>query len=200
MTLSGKKRKLIIPDFSKTVQNLENKLVKASSANSSLNSLADLVNLLNESNNPYDISKAIHALYRVFVIIITTGKLTVSGGDDAKAVRTWIWGRLNSYVDFLVCLLKDEETFLRVCTSFLLSNYVTQLLQISALQILFSLLKHLSTSSTKSSTQPQFHLSHFKKIVSGLLMCPSSKRALISSIQSPGDAGKTAANIVDLFI
>lgn len=36
-----------------------------------------------------------------------------------------------------------------------------------------SLQKHLSTSYTKATpSQPQFHISHFRKIVSFLLFCP----------------------------
>jgi U3 small nucleolar RNA-associated protein 19 len=53
-------------------------------------------------------------------------------------------------------------------------------LQISSLQILFSIQKHLSSvlsSASSSSVQPQFHVSHFKKIVSGLLLCPPSARS-----------------------
>ena len=48
--------------------------------------------------------------------------------------------------------------------------------QLSALNILMSLLKHLSTSLSKSSPQPQFHVPHFKKVISALLTCPPSER------------------------
>ena len=48
---------------------------------------------------------------------------------------------------------------------------------------MFSLLKHLSSFYTKSSpnSQPQFHSSHFRKIVSALLLCPRSLRHSSSS-------------------
>lgn len=48
---------------------------------------------------------------------------------------------------------------------------------------MFSLLKHLSSFYTKSSpnSQPQFHSSHFRKIVSVLLFCPRSLRNSSSS-------------------
>jgi U3 small nucleolar RNA-associated protein 19 len=48
---------------------------------------------------------------------------------------------------------------------------------------MFSLLKHLSSSYTKSSpnSQPQFHASHFRKTVSALLLCPPSLRNPSSS-------------------
>ena len=48
---------------------------------------------------------------------------------------------------------------------------------------MFSLLKHLSSFYTKYSpnSQPQFHSSHFRKIVSALLLCPRSLRGSSSS-------------------
>jgi U3 small nucleolar RNA-associated protein 19 len=39
-----------------------------------------------------------------------------------------------------------------------------------------SLLKHLSTSLSSSSRQPQFHVSYFKKVIDALLTCPPSER------------------------
>jgi len=39
-----------------------------------------------------------------------------------------------------------------------------------------SLLKHLSTSLSRSSPQPQFHVPHFKKVIGALLTCPHSER------------------------
>lgn len=75
--------------------------------------------------------------------------------------------------------------------------------QISALQILFSLLKHLSTSSTKSSpspSSPQFHMSHFRKIVSSLLLCPPSKRPQASAGPPVHEQGKLDDDVRDSFI
>ena len=48
---------------------------------------------------------------------------------------------------------------------------------------MFSLLKHISSFYTQSSpnSQPQFHSSHFRKIVSALLFCPQSLRNSSSS-------------------
>src|ERR1700733_3912789 len=112
----GKKRKInpdVYPSGSE-IQHLEAQLVESATANTSLNSLVDLIDLLNTLEDPHDTSKAIYALYRVFVVIISTGKFAPSGGEDAKIVRTWIWDQLNSYVEFLSGLLKDEEEFLRV--------------------------------------------------------------------------------------
>lgn len=53
----------------------------------------------------------------------------------------------------------------------------------SALQILLSLLKHLSTSATLSGEQdePQMHVAHFKRVIAFLLLCPPSSRGGDSS-------------------
>ncbi|KAG6813337.1 hypothetical protein H0H92_011885 [Tricholoma furcatifolium] len=158
----NKKRK--IQDDSKaleSIQRLEADLKQAISANSSLNALADLLDLALKTKHANETSKAVYALYRVFVLILASDKMGLGGDDAAKVVKTWLWDRLNTYVDFLGGLLKDDEKTLRT----------------SALEILFSLQKHLSTSYSKSTpSQPQFHNSHFRKIVSFLLLCPPSSR------------------------
>ncbi|KAF8884931.1 hypothetical protein CPB84DRAFT_1816923 [Gymnopilus junonius] len=160
----SKKRKTSKEDYSSRIKQLEEELTDAAAKNTSLNPLADLLALAYDAEDPHDTSKAIYALYRVFVIIISNNKTDISGDEAAKVVKAWIWDRLQVYVDFLGSLLQDNEKFLRT----------------SALQILFSLQKHLSTSSTRSShptkPRPQFHTSHFRKIVSSLLLCPRSQR------------------------
>ncbi|KAJ6557232.1 CBF/Mak21 family-domain-containing protein [Mycena vulgaris] len=162
----SKKRKIQKEsEFTKSVERLEEQLTSAAAANASLNPLADLLDLAFTAGEAQDTSKAIYALYRVFVVVLSTGKLGAGDDEAAKVVKGWLWDRLNSYVDFLCSLLKDEE----------------KLLRISSLQILFSLQKHLSTSSSLSDSQPQFHISHFRKIVSGLLLCPPSRRSAQSS-------------------
>ncbi|KAG5642180.1 hypothetical protein DXG03_003443 [Asterophora parasitica] len=144
-----------------SIQKLEADLTRAVATNASLNPLADLLDLALATKTPSQTSKAIYALYRVFVLIIADDKLGLGGDEAAKVVKAWLWDRLNIYVDYLGGLLKDEEKTLRT----------------SALQILLSLQKHLSTSYTKSTpSQPQFHISHFRKIVSYLLLCPPSTR------------------------
>ncbi|KAF9227820.1 CBF-domain-containing protein [Gyrodon lividus] len=164
------------------LKKLELEVTAAAASNTSLNPLSDLVNLALEASDAKEMSKAIYSLYRVFVVIISNDKLAPGGGDPAKVVRKWIWERLDSYVELLVGLLQDEEAALRK----------------SALDILFSLLRHLSTSLTKSSTpnQPQFHFSHFKHIAQGLLVCPPSPR--------PGSTaaleGKTAPDVREHFV
>jgi len=72
----------------------------------------------------------------------------------------------------------------------------SHLAQTSALDILMSLLKHLSTSLSKSSQQPQFHVPHFKKVIDALLTCPPSERGgKKRSIQ-----GKLDAEVRDQFV
>ncbi|KAJ8516405.1 hypothetical protein ONZ45_g6274 [Pleurotus djamor] len=154
-----KKRK--ITKSGPEIKALETELTAALEANGSLNSVVDLLDIAHASLEPQETSKAIYALYRVFVLIIAGGKLDVGGDEDAKVVKTWLWDKLNKFVGLLTCLLKDEEKMLRT----------------SSLQILFSLLKHLSTSLSKSHPTPQFHINHFRKIVEGLLLCPKSPRS-----------------------
>ncbi|KAI0747771.1 CBF-domain-containing protein [Daedaleopsis nitida] len=164
-SLPSKKRKTReVDDTAQAIQDLEKQLTTAVSKGSSLNPLADLLDIALDVSSPTQLSKAIYALYRVFVIIISNGLL--SGPDrteEAKAVRAWLFERLHAFVDLLASLLKDEEASLKR----------------SALDILFSLQKHLSSSLTRigdSKQPPQFHVSHFRKIVSALLLCPPSQR------------------------
>jgi U3 small nucleolar RNA-associated protein 19 len=50
-------------------------------------------------------------------------------------------------------------------------------MQTSALQILLSLLKHLSSAlCAQTPSSPQIHTAHFRKIVSALVLCPPSHR------------------------
>ncbi|KAG1814914.1 CBF/Mak21 family-domain-containing protein [Suillus variegatus] len=160
-----KRRKTAVESTS--VKSLETQLTSAVTENGSLNPLADLLILAYGSSDAREMSKAVYSVYRVFVLIITRGMLVHGGDATAKLVRKWIWEKLDSYVELLVGLLQDEEPALRK----------------SSLEILFSLLKHLSTSLTKSSStaQPQFHFAHFKHIVHGLLLCPPSPRSNGSS-------------------
>jgi U3 small nucleolar RNA-associated protein 19 len=115
----SKKRKLNQESgLTHSVVQLEAELTSAVSKNASLNPLADLLDLTLKSKGPKDTSKAIYALYRVFVLIITNDKLGLGGDDAARIVKTWLWERLNTYVDYLGGLLKDEEKTLRVSSRF----------------------------------------------------------------------------------
>ena len=110
------KRRKIQKDASRSqsIKRLEDDLHDSVTKNDSLNSLADLLELAYTVDDPHDTSKAIYALYRVFVVIISNNKLDLGGDEAAKVVKAWIWERFQSYVDFLGSLLQDEEKFLRV--------------------------------------------------------------------------------------
>ncbi|KAH0830655.1 CBF/Mak21 family-domain-containing protein [Lanmaoa asiatica] len=164
------------------IKDLELQITTAVVNNASLNPLSDLLDIALNVSDARDMSKAIYSLYRVFVVIVSSNKFAPGGGDAAKVVRKWVWERLDAYVNLLLGLLQDEEAALRK----------------SALDILFSLLKHLSTSLTKSSpdNQPQFHFSHFKHIAQALLLCPPSTRHGSATSFS----GKTAPDVREHFV
>ena len=96
------------------VKELEDELIKAVTTQASLNSLVNLLDLTFQAEDAHDTSRGMYALYRTFVVIITQGKLSPHSGEAGKTVSRWLWERLNSYVEFLASLLKDEEKFLRV--------------------------------------------------------------------------------------
>lgn len=199
------------------IQKIETLITKGVETNGSLNPLADLLEAAHSAADAPTALKAIYALYRVFVTIVLSGKLAAGGDEAAKVVRTWIWERLNGYVELLSGLLKDKEKALRVRSphsTALEPKNLTLCLQTSSLQILFSLLKHLSTSLTitsapsTSKSPPQFHTSHFKQIVSALLICPPSLRSATTNsskktkvtAEATGDDGKLDADVRDLFV
>ncbi|KAF9075854.1 CBF/Mak21 family-domain-containing protein [Rhodocollybia butyracea] len=181
----SKKRK--IASSSSKISLLEKQLTSAVSSNGSLNDLVDLTSIALQSNSQAeDASKAIWALYRVWVTVINNGKLSSLLDGNAKVVKAWLWDRLNEYVELLSGLLKDEEKTLRT----------------SALQILFSLQTHLSkaaSDSASSSATPQFHVSHFRKIVHALLFCPPSHRSSKFKSSDPLTDGKIDADVLHLF-
>ncbi|EIM90507.1 CBF-domain-containing protein [Stereum hirsutum FP-91666 SS1] len=165
---------------------LESTLTEAISSNESLNPLADLLLLTRTLEDPKLVSKAIYAVYRIFVLLLGPGgKFEGIVSEEGKAVRAWIVDRVNEYADYLGGLLKDEEVSLRT----------------SALQILFSLLKHLSTSLSKSfagQSQPQFHVPFFKNIISFLVLAPSSPRLLPRPDNS--SQKQTSDGLLDLHV
>jgi len=63
-----------------------------------------------------------------------------------------------------------------------------------------SLLKHLSTSLSRSSPQPQFHVSHFKKVISALLTCPLSERGGEKRSIQEALPDKLDTEVRDLFV
>lgn len=97
------------------IKSIEDQLISAVSNKSTLNPLADLLEIACNAVDAQILSKAIYALYRVFVVIITHGLLlNVAGSDETKAVRAWIQEKLHAYVELLVGLLSDEESTLQV--------------------------------------------------------------------------------------
>lgn len=116
MSLPPTKRRKVDNSAAKAVKLLENELTDAINAYRSLNALADLVALTRRCESAEDTSKAIYALYRLFVLLVTEGKLFGEADEAQKVVRAWIWDQLNAYVDILTGLLKDEEKSLRVST------------------------------------------------------------------------------------
>ncbi|KAL0065205.1 Maturation and nuclear export of 40S ribosomal subunits interacting protein [Marasmius tenuissimus] len=160
----AKKRKVdVSSELSQSAQKIEQQISDAVENNGSLNPIADLLELATTAKHAEDALKSVYALYRSFVTIIRKGKFVVAGDENAKLVKTWLWEQLNAYVELLAGLLQDEEKSLRV----------------SALQVLMSLQKHLSTSFSEHSSPPapQFHASHFRRIVNALLLCPPSYRS-----------------------
>ncbi|KAI9465893.1 CBF-domain-containing protein [Lactarius psammicola] len=156
---SGSRKRLKLQDDS-SIKRLEDNITASIASSASLNPLADLISLTVSLHNPQSVLKAIYACYRVFVLLVSKGCLENSTSEQEKLVRAWVLERLDEYVRFLTGLLKDEESLLRT----------------SALNILMSLLKHLSSSLTRSSQTPQFHVPHFKKVIVALLTCPPSGR------------------------
>ncbi|KAK7686417.1 hypothetical protein QCA50_010641 [Cerrena zonata] len=181
--------------YASSIQQLEEQVTAAVASKGSLNPLADLLDIAQEATDPSSLTKALYALYRSFVTILTNGLLTnTPANEEARTVRTWVNDRLHEYTELLVSLLKDEDTTIRT----------------SALKILLSIQKHLSSSLSKaessSKPQPQFHISHFKRIVYGLLFCPPSPRSNSShkrtkaESSSPKHDGKVELDVRDLFV
>jgi U3 small nucleolar RNA-associated protein 19 len=113
-SLSGPRKRIKLQDESR-IKELENTLTLSISANTSLNTLADLTALAASLHAPHLVLKAIYAVYRVFVLLISKGHLMNSTDEQVKVVRMWIFERLDEYTRFLCGLLKDDETLLRVC-------------------------------------------------------------------------------------
>jgi U3 small nucleolar RNA-associated protein 19 len=114
MSIPPTKRRKVDQSNGKLIKQLEADLTDAINQNGSLNSLADLVALTKRCESAEDTSKAIYALYRVSVLLATGGRLFGDGEESGKLVRAWLWEQLNTYVDVLSGLLKDEEKSLRV--------------------------------------------------------------------------------------
>ena len=120
-SLPSKKRKLAhdaqhdTPDHIAQIKSLEDQLIAAVTSKSSLNPLSDLLDIARNASVAHVLSKAMYALYRVFVVIISNGLLLAStGNDETKAVRAWIQEKIDAFVELLIGLLQDEESILKV--------------------------------------------------------------------------------------
>ncbi|KAJ2925280.1 hypothetical protein H1R20_g11839, partial [Candolleomyces eurysporus] len=171
-----KKRRKVAHDtgVAADIKSIEDALASSVKASTSLNKLADLVDLVVKQQEPQVVSKGIYALYRIFTLIISTGKLSISGDDAAKAVKAWLWERLHAYTDFLLGLLKDEEKVLRTWFSvhddirwFFLRESVPVLekapknRQLSASKNLLSILEKLSTFPTEQAELNEWWVPEF---------------------------------------
>ncbi|CAE6469673.1 unnamed protein product [Rhizoctonia solani] len=159
-----KKRKLASADSKlKEIETIEATINKSLAEGGSLNCLADLLDLARSSPDAAILHKVLYALYRSCVSIVASPKINLSKclTEESKLVRTWLLERVGEYTDILCGLMADEEKALRT----------------AALQILMSMLKHLSTAFSIASDTPQIHSMHFRKIVGALLLCPSSPRS-----------------------
>jgi U3 small nucleolar RNA-associated protein 19 len=111
----AKKRKVEHdPAVEERIRSIETALLESLSKNQSLNSLADLLDIVQSTRDAQLTSKAVYAAYRVFVVVIVNGKLGLGGDEAARLVKSWLLTQLNTYVEFLTGLLKDEEKTLRV--------------------------------------------------------------------------------------
>ena len=199
MSVSLSRKRLKLQD----IKQLEDEITASISSAASLNPLADLISLAISLHDAQSVLKAIYASYRVFVLLISKGCLENSTSEQEKLVRAWILQRLDEYVRFLSGLLADEESLLRVrhtpCRRFISPPHVHPT-QTSALNILMSLLRHLSSSLTRSSQTPQFHVPHFKKVIAALLTCPPSERGGKKQNVQGRLARKLDAELRDLFV
>jgi len=117
MPLPPAKKRKVAPeqhDGLAHIQRLEKLLLTAVSERTSLNPLVDLLDAARDAGDPHILFKSIYALYRVFASVIDTGMLVPTPDTGVKAVRTWIWERLNVFTDMLVGLMSDSEKSLRV--------------------------------------------------------------------------------------
>lgn len=71
--------------------------------------------------------------------------------------------------------------------------------QIAALEIMMSLLTHLSNAISTPGV-PRIHLPHFRKVVKALVLCPPSARAGHSATHALNATGRLEADIRDKFV
>ncbi|KAG8996484.1 hypothetical protein FRB94_008243 [Tulasnella sp. JGI-2019a] len=166
------------------VKSLEQSLLVAVQAGSSLNPLSDLIALVSSSSDPQTTHSVIYAVYRIVVALSQAGKLGQEGNgtEEAKIVRQWLDARVASFSELLAGLLKDDEKALRM----------------GALEIMLSLIIHLS-KSVSATGRLDIHLSHFRHLVHGLLVCPPSPRPTSDPGYGQGP-GRIEIDVRDKFL
>ncbi|GJJ14865.1 hypothetical protein Clacol_009133 [Clathrus columnatus] len=154
-SLPANKRRKTTTDT--VITELENQLKVAVDNQTSLNPLVDLILLASKKlSEPQSLHKALYALYRTFCLLIDLGRFcgTVGEPEEAGLVRAWLTERFSEYTALLCKCLQHDQKAIRD----------------AALEILFSLLKHISEAFTKATKQPQLHITHFRKLLNGLLL------------------------------
>ncbi|KAL5523346.1 NOC4 [Sanghuangporus sanghuang] len=174
----------------KTVVDLEKSVAAALESNSSLNPLADLLHFASSTHDADVTLKAVFALYRLLTLIVKNGILDFTDDEDSgsrRTVRAWVLARLDAFADLLCRFLQDEE----------------KTLQVSALKILFSLLRQLSSiiapnaPSSSSSANLQFDVPFFQKIVRALLVCPPCTPMLEHKRHQKQKSSENSGNEID---
>ena len=101
------------------VKALEADVQKAITDGSSMNILLDLLDCaLKSERDPAMTHDAIWSLYRIFVTLIERGRIFSAASNDNESqsiVRTWLAQQFARYCDFLVELLQNDHSQLRVC-------------------------------------------------------------------------------------
>ncbi|KAG9045276.1 hypothetical protein FS837_006580 [Tulasnella sp. UAMH 9824] len=167
------------------IRALETAVSNAIRDGTSLNPFADLVDLASASSDPKTVHSAIYATYRVTVQIAQSGKLNGRRGatEETELIRKWLEARVNEFTDLLAGLMGDEEKALRI----------------AALEIMMSLLLHLSNAVSAPGV-PRIHLPHFRKIVKALIICPPSSRTKESVRDGLSEVRRVEGDIKDKFL
>ena len=182
------------------IASLEKELIAAVSSKASLNRLADLVDLAYHSSDAQVLLKAVYALYRVFVVVISNNLLlNVAGSDESRAVRTWLQEKLNSFVSLLTSLLKDENSILKVrlafhtrylCSTF--SYHATVEFSVENIDVAAKTSFDIRQQSTELKQHPTATVPHvsFPSNCSGTITMPSFPPCLHINQEKEGRRGQ----------
>lgn len=110
---AAKRRKT---SHSSVIEDLEEKLKTSVNNQATLNPLVELISLASKCSEPQDLHKALYALYRIFVLLIDSGRFCSTAGEpeEAKIVRTWLNERFSEYATLLCKCLRHEQKAIRV--------------------------------------------------------------------------------------